>query len=132
MAFAKKQEPPRISADRLASLAGGRAAMAAEAAAPAESAPRFRGEIQPDLSRIRPRGAAIETPEERKRRLAAKTVNFTMTFIARIAIMAAVGYLLYEGWQGTGAIHRGYAFGMFAMFADFGRVILKAMEPGTK
>ncbi len=130
MGFAKKQEPPRISADRLASIAGGRAAMAA-AVTPAETAPRIRGELQPDLSRIRPRGA-IETPEERKRRLAAKTVNFTMTFIARIAIMIAVGYLIYDSWLGTGAIHRGYATGMFLMVADFGRVVLKAMEPGTK
>ncbi|WP_375202267.1 hypothetical protein [Hyphococcus sp.] len=133
MAFAKKQEAPRISADRLASVAGGGGAMASEAAvATPESAPRVRVELQPDLSRMRPRGLAMETPEERKKRLAAKTINFTATFFARIVIMGVVAYLMYEVYQGTGAIHRGYAMGMFAMVADFGRVLMKAMEPGTK
>ncbi|WP_375207017.1 hypothetical protein [Hyphococcus sp.] len=132
MAFAKKkQEAPRISADRLASLAGGGAAVAAAVETPSVSAPRVRVEVRPDLSRIRPFGA-IETPEERKKRLTAKTLNFSATFIARLVIMGAVGYLMYDIWQGTGVIHRGYAMGMFAMTADFGRVLLKAMEPGTK
>jgi len=131
MAFAKKQEAPRISADRLANIAGGGVAIAAPAAAP-ESAPRMRVELQPDLSRMRPRGVAMETPEKRKKRLAAKTINFTATFFARIVIIGAVGYLMYEIYQGSGAIHRGYAMGMFVMIADFGRVLLKAMEPGTK
>ena len=130
MAFAKKQEAPRISADRLANIAGGGVAIAAPAAP--ESAPRMRVELQPDLSRMRPRGVAMETPEKRKKRLAAKTINFTATFFARIVIIGAVGYLMYEIYQGSGAIHRGYAMGMFVMIADFGRVLLKAMEPGTK
>ena len=130
MAFAKKkQEAPRISADRLANLAG--TASAPAAAAIPEAAPRMRVELQPDLSRMRPRGT-LETPEDRKRRLAAKTINFSATFLARIIIMATVAYLLYGMWQGTGVVHRGYAMAMFAMTADFGRVLLKAMEPGTK
>lgn len=134
MAFAKKkQEAPRISADRLASIsgAGGAVSEAAPGAAIADVAPRARVSLEPDLSRIRPRGI-METPEERKRRLTAKTINFTFTFLARIIIMGAVAYLMLGIWEGTGAIHRGYAIAMFAMVADFGRVILKAMEPGTK
>ena len=131
MAFAKKHEAaPRISTDRLAALAGGGGAMAAAEAIPG-GAPRMRTELQPDLSRMRPRGV-IETPEQRKRRLTAKKINFTMTFLARIVIIGAVAYLMNEAYQGTGAIHRGYATGLFLMVADFGRCTLKAMEPGTK
>ena len=74
----------------------------------------------------------MESPEARKKRLAAKTINFTATFFARIMIIGVVGYLMYDIYQGSGTIHRGYAMGMFAMIADFGRVLLKAMEPGTK
>ena len=130
MAFARKQnDAPRIGADRLAAIAGG---SVMEMAVAAESqTPRMRMELQPDLSRMRPRGVN-ETPEQRARRLMAKKINFTMTILARLAIMGAVAYLMNETYQGTGAIHRGYATGMFFMVADFGRVILKAMEPGTK
>ena len=130
MAFAKKQQAaPQISAARLATIAGGGVAVAEEPSAAQE--PLMRRELQPDLSRIRPRGT-LETPEQRKKRMAAKTINFTMTFLARIIIMGAVGFLIHESWQGTGVIHRGYAMAMFAMVADFGRVTIKAMEPGTK
>ncbi|GJL92426.1 hypothetical protein [Hyphococcus sp.] len=130
MAAAKKQtEALRVSIDRLAAIAGGGGV---EMAVTAESdAPRRRVELKPDLSRIRPRGIN-ETPEQKARRLTAKKINFTMTFLARLAIMGAVAYLMKEVYEGTGSIHRGYAMGMFVMVADFGRVILKAMEPGTK
>lgn len=130
MVAAKKQSATmRAGADRLATIAGGGAM---EMALAAESAvPRKRLSVEPDLSRIRPR-SVIETPEQKARRLTAKKINFTMTILARLAIMAAVAYLMNEAYQGTGAIHRGYATGMFLMVADFGRVILKAMEPGTK
>ncbi|MEZ5892469.1 MAG: hypothetical protein R3C58_04895 [Parvularculaceae bacterium] len=127
----QKNEAPRASADRLASIAGGASTRSfAQAHAAPASAPR-QVLLEPDLSRIRPRGIE-ETPDQRKRRLAAKTINFSMTFIARIVIMAAVGLLAWDIYQRTGAIHRGIAVGMFAMVADFGRVLLKCMEPGTK
>lgn len=87
--------------------------------------------LEPDLSRIKPRGVD-ETPEERKKRLAAKTINFTATFLARLVLMAAVAKYGYDAFQMTGVVHRGVAVGMFAMVADFGRVAIKAMEPGTK
>jgi hypothetical protein len=80
---------------------------------------------------MRPRGL-METPEQHKKRMTAKTINFTMTFFARFVIMGAVAYLMYGIYEGTGSLHRGYAVAMFAMIADFGRVTLKAMEPGTK
>jgi len=130
MAAARKQAAnTRIGVDRLAAIAGGGAMNAA--AAVESAAPRARVTVEPDLSRIRPRGIN-ETPEQRARRLTAKKINFTMTFLARLIIMGAVAYLMKEVYDGTGSIHRGYATGMFLMVADFGRVILKAMEPGTK
>lgn len=133
MAFGgKKNEAAlRISADRLASVAGGGGSAAAVEDGPAFSGPSRRVSLEPDLSRIKPRGVD-ETPEERQRRLAAKTVNFTATFLARLILMAALAKYGYDAYQMTGVVHRGVAVGMFAMVADFGRVALKAMEPGTK
>jgi hypothetical protein len=130
MAASKKQSVAlRVGADRLAAIAGG-GAMEMAVAAESET-PQVRMELQPDLSRMRPRGV-MESPEQRKRRMTAKKINFTMSFLARLAIMGAVAYLMNETYEGTGAIHRGYATAMFIMVADFGRCILKAMEPGTK
>lgn len=126
--MAKKQPPPRASTDRLAAIAGGAAAIEP---APQSTGPAVRMVLEPDLSRIRPRGVD-ETPIQRKQRLAAKTINFTATILARLVIMAALGLFIWNGYEMTGAIQRGPAIGMFAMFADLGRVILKAMEPGTK
>lgn len=130
MAFGGKQNQPalRISTDRLASVAGGVSVAAASAPTAGFSRPAT---LDPDLSRIRPRGVD-ETPEERKKRLTAKTVNFTATFIARLLIMGALAKFGYDVYQTTGTIHRGVALGLFAMTVDFGRVMLKAMEPGTK
>lgn len=124
----KQQTAPRISADRLAAIAGGVAGAepAIETAAPA---PRVL--LEPDLSRIRPRGVD-ETPEQRRKRLAAKTVNFTFTIAARLVIMAALGLLIWNNYEMTGAFQRGPVIGVFLIFADLGRVIMKAMEPGTK
>ncbi|WDI30037.1 hypothetical protein PUV54_08705 [Hyphococcus flavus] len=120
----------RISSDRLAGIAGGvGAAPAADAGA--SSGPAYRRVIEPDLSRMRPR-SVDECEEARKRRLAAKTVNFTATIIARLVIMAALGKFGFDLYQMTGTVHRGVALGMFAMLADLGRVMLKAMTPGTK
>lgn len=127
----KNQAPLRVSADRLAAVTGGSAnRMAAAVAAPSGAAMR-RAAVEPDLSRIR-KSRIEETPEERKKRLAAKSVNFGASFIARIVILAAAGYYAYDLYSFSGDIHRGLAFGMFAMVADFGRVMMKAMEPGTK
>ncbi|MEO1136690.1 MAG: hypothetical protein AAFW68_08780 [Pseudomonadota bacterium] len=129
MGFArKKQEAPRISADRLASVAGGAYEIEEDVEA---AAPRTHVSLEPDLSRIRPR-CVDETPEAHKKRLAAKTINFTTTILARLAIMGALGNFLWETYQLTGNFHRGAVIGVFVLLVDLGRVIMKAMEPGTK
>ncbi|MEO1252629.1 MAG: hypothetical protein AAFW81_09820 [Pseudomonadota bacterium] len=83
------------------------------------------------MARIRPRGID-ETSEERQRRLAAKSVNFGATIIARTVIMAAAGLYAWQEFQFTGQVHRGVAVGMVVMLGDFGRVVMKAAEPGTR
>lgn len=130
MGFGGKKQPVGMNPDRLAALAGAGAGAAAQVDAGA-SAPRRRVSVEPDLSRIR-KCSIDETPAERKKRLAAKTVNFGATFIARIIIMGAAGFFIWTELQNTGKIHRGVAVGMFAMLADFGRVMMKALEPGSK
>ncbi|WP_425409956.1 hypothetical protein [Hyphococcus sp.] len=133
MAFGGKQNQAAfaISADRLSSLAGGVSAAQAVTASGGNVVAERPATLEPDLSRMRPRGID-ETPEERKKRLAAKSVNFTATFIARLLIMGALGNFAYDVYQLTGTVHRGVAVGMFVMLADLGRVGLKVMEPGTK
>ena len=129
MGYGNHQQAARVSAARLASISGSAAPVAASTSG--NTAPIARASHEPDLSRMRARGIE-ETPEERKRRLAAKTVNFTASFIARLLLMAALAKFGYDAYEMTGVIHRGAAIGLFAMLADFGRVALKAMEPGTK
>jgi|GEM_PF-1544240 len=132
MAFGTRKNinPAAVGGDRLAAVAGVPVnAPVAEGASPAQ--PRRSANVQPDPSRIRPRQIE-ETPEMRKRRLAAKTVNFTATIIARIVIIAAAGLWAWKQYEYTGQIHRGVAIGIFVMFGDLGRVIMKASEPGTK
>lgn len=131
MAFgAKKTAVAAVGVDRLVSVARTPRDVAA-ANAGSSSAVRPQKMRQPDPSRIRPRQIE-ETAEQRKRRLAAKTVNFTATIIARIVIIAAAGLWAWQQYQFTGQIHRGIAIGVFVMFGDLGRVIMKATEPGTK
>lgn len=128
----KQQAALRVSADRLASVVSGASYTSAAAAADAAAAaPKQRLTHEPDLSRMRPRGIE-ETPDQRKRRLAAKTVNFTATILARLLIIAALGLYAYDIHESSGAIHRGAAAGIVAMLLDFGRVLMKAMQPGTK
>lgn len=126
----KKQEPaPRVDAGRLAALAG---VKAEPSASPSEAAPaRRRVSVEPDLSRIN-KNRLIETPEERKKRLAAKSVNFSASFIGRSAIIGAALWYGYGLYQSTGDIDRLVAIGVLVMAADFGRVLLKAMEPGSR
>lgn len=133
MGFGNKKAAPQVGIDRLAAVAGGgaAAATAAPAAAGAASEPVKRVSVEPDVSRIRKRQIE-ETPEDRKKRLAAKAVNFSATILARIAILAAAGLYMWKEYEFTGKVHRGVALGAFAMTADLGRVILKAMEPGSK
>ena len=126
MGFGKQKAPARASAARLNALAGASPSMEVEAAGP-----RPRVSVEPDLSRIN-KNRIVETPEERKKRLAAKTVNFGATFTARIIIIAAACVYGYDLYQSTGEVHRGVAAGVLAMVVDFGRVLLKAMEPGSK
>ncbi len=126
----KQQAALRVSADRLASVASGASYSSALAAADIQ-APKPRVTHEVDLSRMRARGVE-ETPQQRKKRLAAKTVNFGATFLARVLIMLALASFGYDIYESTGVIHRGVGAGMFAMVLDFGRVVMKAMEPGTK
>lgn len=131
MAFSKKNAAAQISMDRLAAVAGVSAGAGVAQVAAGGAARARRVSLEPDVSRIR-KNAIEETPEERKRRLAAKTVNFGATIIARIIILAAAGLYVWQTYQFSGQMHRGLAFGIFAMTADLGRVMLKAMEPGSK
>lgn len=128
MGFGGKKPAIAMNANRLAAVAG---ASAAPAASAGEAAPPRRVSVEPDLSRIR-KCSIDETPEERKKRLAAKTVNFSATIIARLVIIGAAGLFAWSEFQNTGKFHRGVAIGIFAMTADLGRVILKALEPGSK
>ena len=125
MAFGSKGKgAARMSSARLASMGGGAATASA-------GGPARRVSVEPDLSRIK-RRQPNETPEERKRRLAAKTVNFTATFIARIVIMVGLAFYGYNIYETTGVVPRGLAAGFVAMIVDFGRVVIKCSEPGTK
>ena len=136
MGFKKQETAPRIDAGRLAALAGKKgegAAPASPAGAPpaSDEPPRRRVSVEPDLSRIN-KNRLIETAEQRKKRLAAKSVNFSASFIARAAIIAAALWYGYGLYQSTGDIDRMVAVGVLVMAADFGRVLLKAMEPGSR
>ncbi len=133
MAFGAKQQPAfQVSAARLAAVSGGGAATAAmPSASVSEATPQRRVSVEPDVSRIR-KNMIDETPQQRKKRLAAKTVNFGATMIARIVILAGVGLYAWKTYQFSGEIHRGVALGLFVIAADFGRVCLKAMTPGSK
>ncbi len=130
MGFGKQQAAARISGERLAAVTG--AAPIAAAAEAVSPQPVLRREsVQPDLSKMR-KNRIEETPEQRKKRLAAKTVNFGATFLARIIIIGAAGYFGYQSYEMTGIFPRGIGIGIFVMVADFGRVLLKAMDPGSK
>lgn len=139
MGFKKQETAPRIDAGRLAALAGKRiegvgpssATMASGEAPTPDEPPRRRVSVEPDLSRIN-KNRLIETPEQRKKRLAAKSVNFSASFLARIAIIGAALWYGYGLYQSTGDIDRLVAIGVLVMALDFGRVLLKAMEPGSR
>jgi len=133
MGFGDKKPVAQISLDRLAAVAGrGDGVETAEPEEQAKAPPPRPVMLEPDLSRINKTNMLDDTPEARKRRLAAKTVNFSTTFLVRIIILAAVAYYIWNERQLTGQIHRGVAIGLLVMAADFGRVALKAMTPGTK
>ncbi len=126
---------PGVDASRLAAIAGKAAALPAN---DVQAQPGIKEKkavrpisLEPDLSRIR-KCAIDETPAQRKKRLAAKTINYSATILARIAILCAVGFYAWHEYQTSYSIHRGVLAGMFVMVADFGRVILKAMDPGSK
>ena len=137
MAFGDKQETaPRIGADRLAAVVGGgvttsNIASSNIASAVPSSAPARPVSVEPDLSRIR-KSRIEETPEERKKRLAAKTVNYTASFIGRLIVIAAASLYGWEHLQMTGSMHHGISIGVFIMAADFVRVAMKAATPGSK
>jgi hypothetical protein len=132
MGFGDKKPVAQISLDRLAAVAGRGDVETVEPVQRAE-APRPKPVmLEPDISRIRKTNMVDETLEAHKRRLAAKTVNFSTTFLVRIIILAAVVYYAWNEHHLTGQIHRGVAIGLLVMAADFGRVALKAMTPGSK
>ncbi|NOX94956.1 MAG: hypothetical protein GXP04_07635 [Alphaproteobacteria bacterium] len=118
----------QIGADRLAAVAGGAVAMQREVMAP-EPARRVKREL--DLSRIR-KCSVDETPKQRKKRLAAKIVNFSASILVRLIILGVAGFFVWTEFQSTGTVHNGYAAGILLMVADFGRIVMKAMTPGTK
>ena len=131
MAFGAKKTPVRIGSDQLAAIAGGSASIAVADGPSMGTAPVRRNAPPPDLSKMRP-NVIEETAEQRKRRLAAKTVNFTATIIARLIIIGAAGYYAWHTYQFSGQVHRGVGFGIFAMVADLGRVTVKSLTPGSK
>ncbi|MBL4620129.1 MAG: hypothetical protein JKX88_08540 [Marinicaulis sp.] len=116
----------QIGADRLAAVAGGAVAVQREVMEPAR---RVKREL--DLSRIR-KCSVDETPKQRKKRLAAKIVNFGASILVRIIILGVAGFFVWTEFQSTGTVHNGYAAGILLMVADFGRIVMKAMTPGTK
>lgn len=125
MAFGKKTD---VAATRAARLA----ARPSVAGAAAVAQPRVSYNDPEALrDRIKPLGGD-ETPEQRRMRLRAKTVNFSATFMARVVIMAAAGYFMLQEYRKWGLIDRRIGFGMLAMGADFGRALAKCMTPGTK
>ena len=135
MGFGRKKAPARVGCARVAVIAGGGAKTAmssdiASSGSGVQAAPR-RVSVEPDLSRIQ-KSPIIETPEVRKKRLAAKTINYSATILARIVIIAAACMWGYEQMKTTGVVHRGVAAGVFAMFLDLGRVTMKALTPGSK
>lgn len=129
MAFGSKRAAAGVSADRLSVVISGGARNDTPAATPHPLSRRVS--VEPDESRIR-KNTVDETAEERSKRLTAKSINFGATFTARAIIIAALAYYAWNAYQYSGNIHRGVAIAMFAMFADFGRVALKALEPGSK
>ncbi|GJL94572.1 MAG: hypothetical protein DHS20C05_09770 [Hyphococcus sp.] len=132
MGFSKKEPVARISAARLCAVAGSPAVTAQASAIPEAAAVKApRVSLEPDMSRIR-KNMIDETPAARKKRLAAKTVNFGATIIARLIILGAAGYYAWQTYQFTGQVSRGLGIGLFAMAADLGRVSLKALTPGSK
>ncbi len=131
MGFGDKKPVAQISLDRLAAVAGGGGGVV-ETAEPVEAPPARPVSLAPDLSRIRKTNMLDETPEAHKRRIATKAVNFSATLLIRIVILAAVAYYAWNEHRFTGQIHRGVAIGLIIMVADFGRVTLKAMSPGSK
>jgi len=133
MVFNKQDAAPRVDAGRLAALAGKRekGASSPGAAPTPDIAPRRRVSLEPDLSRIS-KIRLDETPAQRKKRLAAKSVNFSASFIVRIAIIGAALWYGYEAYRSTGAIDRAVALAVLVMAADFGRVLLKALQPGSR
>ncbi len=134
MGFNKKEPAVQMSAARLYAVAGGpsvTARAAAVAASESAAVKKPRVSLEPDLSRIR-RNMIDETPEARKKRLAAKSVNFGATILARLIILGAAGYYAWQTYQFSGQVSRGLMIGLFAMTADLGRVSLKALTPGSK
>lgn len=121
MAFGKQG----AAAARVAATAN-----AASAGAGRMAAKRSEASI-PNSAALRKRGLK-ESDEERAMRLRAKAVNFTCTLVARGVILAGAIWYVWHLYNGTGVVARGYAFGVVAMIADYGRVLSKMMAPGTK
>ncbi len=132
MGFGDKKPVAQISMDRLAAVVGHGAVETAAVVEMAPALPVRPVTMEPDVSRIRKTNIVDETPEAHKRRIAAKAVNFSITFLIRTIIFAAVVYYAWNEQKLTGHIHRGMAIGLLVMAADFGRVALKAMTPGSK
>lgn len=122
MSFGKKSSLAATRVARIAATgAGGPAAAPKVSYADAEVLRKQTNPFGPD-----------ETPEARRMRLRAKTVNFGATFGARAVIMAAACFFLWQAFVKYGIIDHWLGFGVVAMGADFSRVLAKCMTPGTK
>lgn len=125
MAFGKRHDAGAARAARLAAKSS-----VATAGAPLRATISY-DDPEAIRNRMKPFGVE-ETPDERRMRLRAKTVNFSATFLARAVIMAAAGYFMLQEFRKWGYIDRRIGFGLVAMGADFTRVLGKCMTPGTK
>ncbi len=128
MAFGNKKPTLGMNLNRVSAIAGSTAVASADVGAVTSTR---RVSVEPDMSRMR-KCSIDETDEERKARLAAKTMNFGATIIIRLIILAAAGFYAWGEYQGTGKVDNGVGFGIFVVVADLGRVVMKALQPGSK
>ena len=87
--------------------------------------------VEPDLSKIR-KSSIDETPEEFKQRIAAKTVNYSVSITLRLMILATIGYFLWQGYDSSRELERNLLIAGGAVFLDLVRAGFKCITPGTR
>ena len=93
---------------------------------------RFQPTGRGAVVRQKPSWRSTGADENDKKRLAAKTVNFSCTIAIRVFLIGAVGYFFWRDLQLTEFPNRLMGLGIIAMVMDLGRVMTKMMTPGTK